>query len=168
MVGPTGVTVTVLCTLVSLSEAVMLAAQALAGFAGAGLRPTLVLLIANHYHGRQQSEAVVEDHPATRRAIVPGAAKGAMDEQQRRSARGLASGDNLQRMILAEMLQRAFAGDRFNPAHAGRHAAFFQDLDQANLAGSAGVTVLLVQKISACMSVYSLSTWSAAVGFSSR
>jgi len=40
------------------SVAVMLAAQALAGFAGAGLRPTLVVLIANHYHGRQQSEAL--------------------------------------------------------------------------------------------------------------
>jgi len=35
----------------------MLAAQALAGFAGAALRPTLVVLIAGHYHGRQQSEA---------------------------------------------------------------------------------------------------------------
>jgi MFS family permease len=42
----------------SRSVAVMLAAQALAGFAGAGLRPTLVVLIANHYHGRQQSEAL--------------------------------------------------------------------------------------------------------------
>ena len=40
------------------SVTVMLAAQALAGFAGAGLRPTLVVLIANHYHGRQQSEAL--------------------------------------------------------------------------------------------------------------
>ncbi|HAB19359.1 MAG TPA: MFS transporter [Verrucomicrobiales bacterium] len=40
------------------SVAVMLVAQALAGFAGAGLRPTLVVLIANHYHGRQQSEAL--------------------------------------------------------------------------------------------------------------
>jgi MFS family permease len=42
----------------SRSVAVMLAAQALAGFAGAGLRPTLVVLIANHYQGRQQSEAL--------------------------------------------------------------------------------------------------------------
>jgi len=42
----------------SRSVAVMLAAQALAGFAGAGLRPTLVVLIANHYHGRQQTEAL--------------------------------------------------------------------------------------------------------------
>ena len=42
----------------SRSVAVMLAAQAVAGLAGAGLRPTLVVLIANHYHGRQQSEAL--------------------------------------------------------------------------------------------------------------
>jgi MFS family permease len=42
----------------SWSVAVMLTAQALAGFAGAALRPTLVVLIANHYHGRQQSEAL--------------------------------------------------------------------------------------------------------------
>jgi MFS family permease len=42
----------------SWSVAVMLAAQALAGFAGAALRPTLVVLIANHYHGRQQSAAL--------------------------------------------------------------------------------------------------------------
>jgi MFS family permease len=37
---------------------VMLAAQGLAGFAGAALVPTLVVLIANHYRGRQQAEAV--------------------------------------------------------------------------------------------------------------
>jgi MFS family permease len=37
---------------------VMLAAQALAGFAGASLVPTLVVLIANHYRGKQQAEAV--------------------------------------------------------------------------------------------------------------
>jgi MFS family permease len=37
---------------------VMLAAQGLAGFAGASLVPTLVVLIANHYKGKQQAEAV--------------------------------------------------------------------------------------------------------------
>jgi MFS family permease len=37
---------------------VMLAGQALAGFAGAALVPTLVVLIANHYRGKQQAEAV--------------------------------------------------------------------------------------------------------------
>jgi MFS family permease len=37
---------------------VMLAAQGLAGFAGASLVPTLVALIANHYRGKQQAKAV--------------------------------------------------------------------------------------------------------------
>jgi MFS family permease len=37
---------------------VMLAGQGLAGFAGAALVPTLVVLIANHYQGKQQAEAV--------------------------------------------------------------------------------------------------------------
>jgi MFS family permease len=37
---------------------IMLAAQGLAGFAGAALVPTLVVLIANHYSGKQQAEAV--------------------------------------------------------------------------------------------------------------
>ena len=37
---------------------IMLAAQALAGMAGAALVPTLVVLIANHYRGTQQAEAV--------------------------------------------------------------------------------------------------------------
>jgi MFS family permease len=37
---------------------VMLAAQGLAGFAGASLVPSLVALIANHYRGRQQAKAV--------------------------------------------------------------------------------------------------------------
>jgi MFS family permease len=37
---------------------IMLAAQALAGFAGASLVPSLVALIANHYSGKQQAEAV--------------------------------------------------------------------------------------------------------------
>jgi MFS family permease len=37
---------------------VMLAAQGLAGFAGAALAPTLVVLIANHYRGKQQTEAL--------------------------------------------------------------------------------------------------------------
>jgi predicted MFS family arabinose efflux permease len=36
----------------------MLASQGLAGFAGASLVPTLVVLIANHYRGKQQAEAV--------------------------------------------------------------------------------------------------------------
>jgi MFS family permease len=37
---------------------VMLAAQGLAGFAGASLVPTLVVLIADHYRGKQQAAAV--------------------------------------------------------------------------------------------------------------
>lgn len=37
---------------------IMLAAQGLAGFAGASLVPSLVALIANHYTGKQQAEAV--------------------------------------------------------------------------------------------------------------
>ena len=37
---------------------VMLAGQALAGFAGASLVPSLVALIANHYRGAQQAKAV--------------------------------------------------------------------------------------------------------------
>jgi MFS family permease len=37
---------------------VMLAGQGLAGLAGAALVPTLVVLIADHYRGRQQAEAV--------------------------------------------------------------------------------------------------------------
>ncbi len=37
---------------------VMLAAQGLAGLAGAALVPTLVVLIADHYRGKQQAEAV--------------------------------------------------------------------------------------------------------------
>ncbi|WP_425613708.1 MFS transporter [Anatilimnocola sp. NA78] len=37
---------------------IMLAAQGLAGFAGAALVPTLVVLIANHYRGKQQAQAV--------------------------------------------------------------------------------------------------------------
>jgi MFS family permease len=43
---------------VSWSAEVMLAAQGLAGFAGAALVPTLVVLIADHYRGKQQAEAV--------------------------------------------------------------------------------------------------------------
>jgi MFS family permease len=43
---------------VSPTAEVMLAAQGLAGFAGAALVPTLVVLIANHYRGKQQAEAV--------------------------------------------------------------------------------------------------------------
>lgn len=40
------------------SATVMLAAQALAGLAGAALVPTLVALIANHYRGKQQAAAL--------------------------------------------------------------------------------------------------------------
>jgi MFS family permease len=43
---------------VSPTAEVMLAAQGLAGFAGAALVPTLVVLIADHYRGKQQAEAV--------------------------------------------------------------------------------------------------------------
>ncbi len=43
---------------VSPSATVMLAGQGLAGFAGAALVPTLVVLIADHYRGKQQAEAV--------------------------------------------------------------------------------------------------------------
>jgi MFS family permease len=47
----------VLMTLSPTAE-VMLLAQGLAGLAGAALVPTLVVLIANHYRGKQQAEAV--------------------------------------------------------------------------------------------------------------
>jgi MFS family permease len=43
---------------VSPTAGIMLAAQGLAGFAGASLVPTLVALIANHYRGKQQAKAV--------------------------------------------------------------------------------------------------------------
>jgi MFS family permease len=43
---------------VSTRAEVMLAGQGLAGFAGAALVPTLVVLIADHYRGKQQAEAV--------------------------------------------------------------------------------------------------------------
>ena len=43
---------------ISPTAGVMLAGQALAGFAGASLVPSLVALIANHYSGRQQTKAV--------------------------------------------------------------------------------------------------------------
>ena len=42
-------------------------------------------------------------------------------------------------MIFPEVLQRTFAGDGLDAAHARRHAAFFQNLDQPDLAGGAGV-----------------------------
>ncbi len=38
-------------------------------------------------------------------------------------------------MIFAEVAQRTFAGDGFDPADSRRDAAFFQNLDQADLAG---------------------------------
>ena len=47
-----------LTMVVSPTASVMLAGQGLAGFAGAALVPTLVVLIANHYRGRQQAKAV--------------------------------------------------------------------------------------------------------------
>jgi MFS family permease len=43
---------------VSPTAEVMLAAQGLAGFAGAALVPTLVVLIATHYRGKRQAEAL--------------------------------------------------------------------------------------------------------------
>lgn len=43
---------------ISPTATVMLAAQGLAGLAGAALVPTLVVLIANHYRGKQQAKAV--------------------------------------------------------------------------------------------------------------
>ena len=43
---------------VSPTATVMLAAQLLAGLAGAALVPALVALIANHYRGKQQATAV--------------------------------------------------------------------------------------------------------------
>lgn len=47
-----------LLMVVSPTATIMLAAQGLAGLAGAALVPTLVVLIANHYKGRQQAQAV--------------------------------------------------------------------------------------------------------------
>jgi MFS family permease len=43
---------------ISPTAEIMLAAQALAGMGAAGLVPTLVVLIANHYQGKQQAEAI--------------------------------------------------------------------------------------------------------------
>jgi len=54
-----GLFLTAMITMVlSPTAQIMLAAQGLAGFAGAALVPTLVVLIANHYQGKQQAEAV--------------------------------------------------------------------------------------------------------------
>jgi MFS family permease len=50
--------VAMITMVVSPTAEVMLAGQALAGFAGAALVPTLVVLIADHYRGKQQAEAV--------------------------------------------------------------------------------------------------------------
>lgn len=50
--------VAMLLMVVSPSAEIMLAAQALAGLGAAGLVPTLVVLIAQHYRGEQQAEAV--------------------------------------------------------------------------------------------------------------
>lgn len=43
---------------ISPTAEILLAAQALAGLAGAGLVPTLVVLVADHYKGKQQAQAV--------------------------------------------------------------------------------------------------------------
>ena len=37
--------------------------------------------------------------------------------------------------VVLEQLQDIVAGDRFNPAHPGRHAAFADDLKQADVGG---------------------------------
>jgi MFS family permease len=50
--------VAMLLMTISPTAEIMLTAQALAGLAGAALVPTLVVLIANHYRGKQQAEAV--------------------------------------------------------------------------------------------------------------
>jgi MFS family permease len=50
--------VAMLLMTISPTAEIMLLAQALAGLAGAALVPTLVVLIANHYRGKQQAEAV--------------------------------------------------------------------------------------------------------------
>jgi MFS family permease len=50
--------VAMIIMVVSPTATVMLAGQALAGFAGASLVPSLVALIANHYKGAQQAKAV--------------------------------------------------------------------------------------------------------------
>src|ERR1035438_9828527 len=43
--------------------------------------------------------------------------------------------DVFQLMIFAEVAQRAFSGDGLDAAHARRDASFFQNFDQADLAG---------------------------------
>ncbi|MBL9162787.1 MAG: MFS transporter [Planctomycetaceae bacterium] len=50
--------VAMLLMVLSPTAEIMLAAQAIAGMGAAGLVPTLVVLIANHYRGKQQAEAV--------------------------------------------------------------------------------------------------------------
>ena len=50
--------VAMLLMVLSPTAGIMLAAQGLAGLAGAALVPTLVALIADHYRGRQQAKAV--------------------------------------------------------------------------------------------------------------
>ena len=50
------------------------------------------------------------------------------------------TGDHVfQFVIFLKMVQRAFAGDGLNAADSGRHAAFFQNFDQADFAGRFGV-----------------------------
>lgn len=50
--------VALITMVISPTAEIMLLAQGLAGLAGAALVPTLVVLIANHYQGRQHAEAV--------------------------------------------------------------------------------------------------------------
>ncbi len=50
--------VAMITMVVSPTAEIMLAGQAMAGLAGAALVPTLVVLIADHYRGKQQAEAV--------------------------------------------------------------------------------------------------------------
>jgi len=50
--------VAMLLMVISPTAEVMLMAQGLAGMGAAGLVPTLVVLIANHYRGKQQAEAI--------------------------------------------------------------------------------------------------------------
>src|SRR5437879_8776157 len=42
-------------------------------------------------------------------------------------------------MILSEVLERSLARNCLHPPHSGRYAAFFENLDQPDLSGSAGM-----------------------------
>jgi len=52
---------------------------------------------------------------------------------------GQAGHHAFQFVIFLEVMQRAFTGDSLDAAHAGRHAAFFQNFNQADFSGRAGV-----------------------------